>query len=450
MAGQGQSAASIFNINLRTAAVVLVFVFLLFATTIIAVPAAQAQNFIVLHPFSGNADGSYPRTGLTMDRAGNLYGTAVGGGTPSCHSGDYGPGCGTVFKLVRSGSGWSLSPLYSFSGSPDGAAPHSRLVFGPDGRLYGTTINGGQGACDSLFGVGCGTVFSLRPPANACKTAICPWSETVLYRFSGGSDGGEPLGDLAFDQAGNLYGTTLGGGNGGCGVGCGVVYKLTPSGGGWTESVVYAFTGGDDGSNPWGGVAFDNAGNLYGTTAAGGYVSNGDCYEGCGTVFQLTPSGSGWSENTLHIFQGNDGNFSVATFAFDQQGNLYGDSTSGGTHNGGVIFELSPSDGSWNFSLLEQSLSGNIQAGSWATLTIDSSGNLLGTSRGGGLYGQGYVFKLTQSNGVWSLTDVYDFYGGTDGGLPASSVAFDAAGNLYGTAELDGALNEGVVWEITP
>ena len=143
---------------------------------------------------------------------------------------------------------------------------------------------------------------------------------------------------------------------------------------------------------------------------------------------------AGWSENTLHIFQGNDGNFSVATFAFDQQGNLYGDSTSGGTHNGGVIFELSPSDGSWNFSLLEQSLSGNIQAGSWATLTIDSSGKLLGTSRGGGLYGQGYVFKLTQSNGVWSLTDVYDFYGGTDGGLPASSVAFDAAGNLYGTA----------------
>ena len=205
MAGQGQSAASIFNINLRTAAVVLVFVFLLFATTIIAVPAAQAQNFIVLHPFSGNADGSYPQTGLTMDRAGNLYGTAVGGGTPSCHSGDYGPGCGTVFKLVRSGSGWSLSPLYSFSGSPDGAAPHSRLVFGPDGRLYGTTINGGQGACDSLFGVGCGTVFSLRPPANACrKTAICPWSETVLYRFSGGSDGGEPLGDLAFDQ-GAIY-----------------------------------------------------------------------------------------------------------------------------------------------------------------------------------------------------------------------------------------------------
>jgi len=449
MADHEQNAASSFDINLRMRTVALTLAFLL-ATTLMANPGAQAQTFKVLHAFSGNADGSYPETGLTMDRGGNLYGTALGGGTASCHSSDYGPGCGTIFKLMRSGSGWTLIPLYSFSGSPDGAAPHSRMVFGPDGRLYGTTINGGQGTCDSLFGVGCGTVFSLRPPASACKTAICPWTETVLYRFSGGSDGGEPLGDLAFDQEGNLYGTTLGGGNGGCPVGCGVVYKLTPSNGGWTESVVYAFTGGDDGTNPWGGVAFDGAGNLYGTTAAGGYVNSGDCYEGCGTVFQLTPSGSGWSENTLHIFQGNDGNFSAAALAFDQQGNLYGDSTSGGTNNGGVVFELSPSNGNWNFSLLQQSLSGGIQAGSWATLTIDSSGNLLGTSRGGGRYGQGYVFRLTESNGVWSFTDVYDFYGGTDGGLPSSSVAFDAVGNLYGTAVVDGAFAQGVIWEITP
>ena len=268
---------------------------------IVAATQVQAQTYTVLHSFAGTHDGSYPETGLTMDRAGNLYGTTISGGGGNCPY--FGAGCGVVFRLAQSHSGWILTPLYSFAGSTDGEGPVGRVVFGPDGRLYGTTANGGVGNCDSIYGnSGCGTVFSLRPPSSACKTAVCPWIETVLYRFTGGADGGEPLGDIAFDQAGNLYGATLGGGNTNCPVGCGVVFKLAPSNGSWTESVIYKFTGSADGSDAWGGVAFDGMGNLYGTTAGGGHFAQGDCDEGCGAIWELTPNGSRLDRNhSAHV-----------------------------------------------------------------------------------------------------------------------------------------------------
>ena len=163
---------------------------------------------------------------------------------------------GVVFRLAREGQGWVLSPIYSFgSQKDDGVNPVSRVVFGPGGLLYGTTSSGGSGRG--------GTVFSLKPPATACKAALCPWVETILYNFTGGADGGDPLyGDLSFDQAGNIYGTTAGGGSSGEGV----VFKLARSGSGWTESVLWNFTGGSDGGLPVSGVIFDSAGNLYGTT----------------------------------------------------------------------------------------------------------------------------------------------------------------------------------------
>ena len=361
-----------------------------------AAPQTQAQTYSVIHSFSGNADGSFPETGLTVDRNGNLYGTTTAGGRGSCSS-EFGPGCGSIFKMSRSGSGWIVTPLYEFAGgTADGASSVSRLIFGPDGRIYGATINGGLGTCDSVFGTGCGIVFSLQPSGTICRTPMCPWTETVLYRFTGRGDGGEPLGDLAFDRAGNLYGATLGGGaHAG-----GVVFKLTPSSGGWTESVLYNFTGDADGGHPWGGVAFDSAGNLYGTTAGGGFIDNGVCSEGCGTVWKLTPSGSGWAETTVHTFNGTDGNFSAASFVFDQQGNLYGDATSGGTNDGGTVFESTPANGGWDLSILQQSLSGGTQGGSWASLTLDNAGNLLGTAKGGGVHGGGSVFRLTESGGA--------------------------------------------------
>ncbi|MGA3318568.1 MAG: choice-of-anchor tandem repeat GloVer-containing protein [Candidatus Korobacteraceae bacterium] len=139
-------------------------------------------------------------------------------------------------------------------------------------------------------------------PSSLCgiqahsATPYCPWIETPLYKFSGGADGSNPYGaTLVFDAAGNLYGTTFGGGGGSCSAGCGVVYKLTPAGSGWTESTVYAFTGGADGAAPWASVTLDQAGNLYGTTSAGGAF-------GGGTVYELSPSGSGWTKRTLHSY----------------------------------------------------------------------------------------------------------------------------------------------------
>ena len=395
---------------------------IVFALTALA-EEAQAQTFKVIHTFTGGGDGANPYAGLTMDQAGNLYGTAsVGGG-----------GNGAVFRLSKKGSGWVFTPLYSFQGPPDGATPQARVVFGPDGILYGTTSFGG--ACG-----GCGRVFSLKPYPTACTTALCGWQETVLYNFQGGSDGMNPaLGDLIFDQAGNLYGTTSRGGH----YGYGTVFELVPSQGGWTEKVLYSFTGGGDGSQPFAGLVLDKAGNLYGTTAYGGTY-------GWGTVYELTPSGSGWTVNVLHTFQGgNDGRYAFGGLIFDQSGNLYGDNWYAGQYVGGTVFKLAPSNGSWTYSVV-YSLSGSGYRGPAASLVMGGAGNLYGTTLNDGPYGSGNVFRLAPSGGGWTYTSLYDFTGGNDGGEPICNVTFDANGNLYGTTYYGGAYGYGVVWEITP
>ncbi len=239
--------------------------------------SVQAQTLNVIHNFTGGGDGADPRAGLTKDAAGNFYGTSRDGGTY---------GLGTVFKLALKGSNWILTPLDSFAGGNDGANPDAKVIFGPDRSLYGTTQIGGGGACAG----GCGTVFKLTVPATACKSAVCSWTETVIYRFAGGTDGeGPAYSDLIFDDAGNIYGTTRFGGGEGTDCdssGCGTVYELMPSGGGWTESILYRFTGTPDGYLPNSGVILDSVGNLYGTTYYGGPDTTG-------TVYQLTPSGSG-------------------------------------------------------------------------------------------------------------------------------------------------------------
>ncbi len=411
---------------------------LIFALAIVLDTTGQAQTFQLLHIFTGGQDGYGPSAGLTMDRTGNLYGTAAGGG---------GGGAGTVFKMTHKNGGWLFTPLYSFAGGNDGGNPYARVIFGPDGSLYGTTFAGG--GCSS--GGHCGTVFNLRPSASACKAALCPWTETVLYRFTGGGDGGWPgYGDLTFDQVGNIYGTTQTGGNAACDPpsGCGTVFKLVQSSGGqWTENVLYSFTGLDDGAYPAGSVIFDQSGSLYGTTARNGTY-------GCGTVFELTPSGAGWTERTLYEFnpsQG-DGCVSVAALIFDQLGNLYGTNSSGGLQDGGTVFELTPQqDGTWTEAVL-YSFTGTPGSndGPFGGLAVDAAGNLCGTTYGSGAYLQGNVFKLTPSNGAWEYTSLHDFTGGGDGSQPWGAVVFDSHGNLYGTASSGGANGNGVVWEITP
>lgn len=424
------------------------------ALAIFAAPVVQGQTFTVLHNFTGGTDGANPAAGLTMDKEGNFFGTALSGGN--------GVGYGSVFKLGRTGSGWVLVPLYDFAGGNDGAAPVSRVVFGLDGSLYGTTEFGGGGS-DCLLNLqisGCGTVFSLKPG----PTALGPWNEAVLYHFTGGSDGASPYtADLAFDQAGNIYGTTwLGGSEGNClyGQHCGTVYELTRSGGGWNQSVLWNFGQNGDGVMPVGGVIFDKAGNLYGTTSGGGQDGSGDfCYEGIygpTTVYQLTPSGSGWKENILYTFPSGSGDLVYSGLIFDQSGGLYGAGCNGGLsgNSGGFVFELSSLGGSWAYSGLYD-FSGGAGGGPVNSLFMDGTGNLYGTTFADGAHGYGSVFKLTLSNGTWTQTVLHDFTGGSDGAHPWGTPVFDASGNLYGTTFGGGIggscdIGCGVVFEITP
>ena len=409
---------------------------MLFALPVICSPSAQAQTFTVLHNFTGGPDGSQPEAGITMDSSGNLYGTAGAGGEAG---GCGGLGCGTVYKLARRGSSWIFSPLYSFTGGSDGACPVARVILGANGSLYGTTFAGG----DAYGGNGAGVVFNLRPTAHLMGSVFSPWTETVLHTFAGGSDGANPTGDLIFDHAGNLYGTAS------CTTAIcrGSVYELKPAGGGWTETILYAFSVGSDGYYPIGGVIFDNAGNLYGVTNAGGIF--------WGTIFELTASGSGWTETVLHNFQSaSDGAFPVGGLISDSSGNLYGTTGAYGPQGGGAVFELSPSNGIWTFDLAyDFHCSGDIcysLPGPQANLFMDSSGNLFGTTTQDGAYGYGNVFKLTPQAVGWTYTSLHDFTGGSDGAVPYSSVLEDANGNLFGTAAEGGTYGKGVVWEITP
>ncbi len=374
--------------------------------------AATAQTWTLLHSFTG-PDGYAPQAGVTMDAAGNFYGTTSEGGAHNQ---------GTVFKLTRRGSSWTLTTLYSFSG-PDGSTPSARVIFGPDGTLYGTTYYGGAGY---------GVVYRLQPPAGFCRSVQCSWTETVLYTFQDRSDGGYPIyGDLAFDQQGNIYGTAPGGGinSANCdSFGCGVVYKLTRSGASWTYSVLYSFTGNNDGGVPVGGVILDSSGNLYGPAAGGGAYQNG-------VVYKLTSSGSGWTESVLYDFPSlTDGTNPEGGLIFDRFGNLYGTTERNGEDSGGTVYELTPANGGWNFAVLAAVPA---YTGSVAKLAMDSSGNLYGTVA----LGSFEVFKLTHSGGTWLLTQF-------GGGGSVGSVVVDSNGTIYG-ADTYGQHNEGSVFAIT-
>jgi uncharacterized repeat protein (TIGR03803 family) len=244
------------------------------------------------------------------------------------------------------------------------------------------------------------------------------------------------------DSAGNIYGTTFSGGNlQACGgTGCGTVYKLTRSGSGWMQSVLHRFSG-PDGATPYSGLVPDAAGNLYGTTVNGGASGNG-------TVYQVTPSGSGWTETVIHDFQNSsDGRWPVAGLVMDAAGNLYGAAEVGGSGGGGTVYKLTFSNGHWTFATI-YSFTGT--AGPYSRLTLDGDGNLYGSTYGDGSAGFGMVFKLTRFNGGWSLGVLHNFSGGSDGASPLGGVILDASGNVYGTAETGGAYGQGVVFKIAP
>jgi len=226
-------------------------------------------NETILHTFTGSPDGAYPFLGaLILDQAGNLYGTTADGG----HSGCVGSGCGIVFKLSPGADGWTETILYTFTGGADGGNPYAGVLFDPQGNLYGTTFAGGSSNA--------GTAFELSPGSDGT------WTEHVLHSFTGVPDGALPAAPLIWDAHGNMYSTTEGGGQNRWGT----VYEMSPNGsGGWTENVVWNFTGMSDGGISSAGLAIDAQGNLYGTTLTGGLVNNQTCGGGCGVVFKLTP-----------------------------------------------------------------------------------------------------------------------------------------------------------------
>ncbi len=373
---------------------------------------------------------------LTMDAAGNLYGTTYKGGTTFCQG--LGVGCGFVWKLAPNTN--TVNLLHQFKGG-DGGNPVAGVVFDAAGNLYGTTVSGGA--------QNGGTVFKLARNADGT------WTDTVLYNFTNGADGSGPACTLVLDAAGSLYGTTLGGGA----HGKGTVFKLVPNrDGNWTESVLYSFTG-PDGANPDAGLTFDAAGNLYGTTYYGG--GSAACTNGCGVVFKLAPNPDGtWTESVLHSFTGGaDGAVPPASLIFDAAGNLYGTTFHGGctacTNGCGVVFELAPeSDGTWTESVLHSFTGGADGSYPEAGLVFDAAGSLYGTAANGGSKstvctntGCGVVFKVTPTSSGWSETVLRTFLGLAK--LPTAPVIFDPAGNLYGTTT-EGSANYGVVFEITP
>ncbi|MGC2108158.1 MAG: choice-of-anchor tandem repeat GloVer-containing protein [Candidatus Korobacteraceae bacterium] len=451
----GRSLNGMFHSRLQLESVVLALtIILLFLTFVflflfITAQPAQGQTYSVIYNFTGGNDGAYPQAGLTVDRAGNLYGTAWSGGFPGegCTSNGF-IGCGTVFKLVPSPSAWVFSTLYSFRGGTDGAWPYSGLTIGADGTLYGTTTRGGKAGSGAL--VSCGTVFSLKPPSHPHR----PWRETVIYRFQGGNDGaGAASGDVSFDPAGHMYGTTDGGGY--C-AGKTTVFELQPINGDWTESVLYRFSAGSDGAGTDAGVILDSAGNLYDTSIFGGNT-NGVCgSDGCGTVFELSRSAKGWTKTILYSFLGgSDGEYPYGGLIFDSAGNLYGTTLMGGGLGGGVAYKLSPSGGgNWSETVIHRFNGTGL--GSLSALVMDISRNLYGTNYSDGAYGAGTVFKLAPSGNTWTYTSLHDFTGGNDGGGPVGGVALNAHGNLFGNTQNGGTgsycyyRNCGVVWEITP
>jgi uncharacterized repeat protein (TIGR03803 family) len=330
----------------------------------------------VLHNFTRRRHSKHGHgpSSLIMDASGQLYGTTVAGGS-GCPGYQ---GCGTVFQMTPDHGNWTLKVVHQFNGK-DGFEPWGDLVPGDNGKLYGTASEGG-----AYVG---GTVFELTPNHGA-------WTENVLHSFGNGKDGVRANRGLISDAAGNLYGTTFfGGTSANCRDGCGIAFELIPNNGKWTEKVLHNFNR-ENGAYPVGGLILDGAGNLYGTTSQGG--AGPDCASGgCGTVFELSPGENGnWTEKVLHSFDHNfeDGYTPYASLLFDSAGNLYGTTYAGGTYDLGAAFELTPRNGKWTEKVLH-SFNGTDGAIP-SNLIMDAAGNLYGSTVAGGAYGKGTVFEI--------------------------------------------------------
>ncbi len=387
---------------------------MLFSLT--AVWAAPAEN--TLYTFTSGVDGSWPHEGVIFGPDGALYGATQYGGAHQL---------GTIYKVVPNSHGtWTQSVIYSFTDVNDGAGPICSLAFDAKGNIYGTTAFGGSSNN--------GTVFELSPNSDGT------WSATMLYAFTGGADGDQPLSGVIIDKGGNLYGATPLGGLGG-----GVIYELSPNtNGAWTQNVLHTFTGSS--SDGWipSSLLLDPTGNLYGTTTSG-------------AIFELSPSAGGsWTETILYSLNGKGDGGGPSSLIMDKSGNLYGTATGGGIMKNcdtgcGAVFRLGHSaSGAWTFNKL-YSFSGPDGANP-DSLLMDSLGNLYGATSGGGslaYWGVAFELKRNSTGQRWTYTLLYDFTTGTAGIGPA--LGSIKAGKLYGTAESTPSCYLcGTVFEVTP
>ena len=390
----------------------------------------------IIYAFTGGADQGGPAS-LIIDSAGNLYGVT--------NTAEW----GTVFELSPNGATWSYKLLYTFSGGADGGAPNA-IVLDHSGNLLGSTYAGGidnQNVCYdyNTNNFGCGVVFELSPTSGGT------WTESTLYSFLGGNDGGQPSGTLALDPSGNLFGIAGAGANS-----AGVVFEVSKTSGSWTETVPYAFT---YPASPSPGVSSDAAGNIYGGTEFGGLLNT--CQYGCGTLFQLSPVSGGYTYNTLYSFtDAFDGASPYQPPTIDNHGNLFvpTNSTFGGNYGGqflNVEFELSPAgSGKWHGSVVHDFPGSPDGFNAVSSLVRDAAGNLYGTTPGGGAYGWGTIFEVTPSGSASTEKILYSFQGTSDGSLPHAGLALDSAGNLYGVAQFGGSSNClagcGTVFKLSP
>jgi uncharacterized repeat protein (TIGR03803 family) len=389
----------------------------------------------VIYNFQGihtkKADGANPQAGVIADAAGNLYGTTSYGGACTVNTRQ---GCGTVYELSPSSTGWTETVIYTFTGGADGSYPNGNLIFDASGNLYGTAPAGGN---TTNCSAGCGVIFELSPKSGG------GWTQSVIYTFAGQPDGQAPGGGVIFDAAGNLYGVTSQGGTGttGCYLGCGTIFELSPaSGGGWTESILYSFPPTGVGIYPTAGLVFDGAGNLYGVTGEGGSTT---CNPGvgCGTVFRLANVSGTWEFGLLYTFQGPRGQSPQNRLVFDAAGNLYGTTAYGGATANGLVFELSPTaQGQWKQTLLHV-FNGDSNGFYPGALTIDASGNIFGTSNK-------VAFRLSPSSkGGWIFQVLSPLANGDTfmGPLLRNSV-----GDFFGVTYTSGTQSVGTVYELTP
>jgi uncharacterized repeat protein (TIGR03803 family) len=407
----------------------LIFTGLLAVVTVLSANAFASYTETVLYAFPKTGNVNQP-LGLVVDPSGNFYGPAAFGGAFNN---------GGIFELSPTSSGWTSTVIYSFAGGTDGGTPQGSLVRDASGNLYGGTGGGTGTSCTG----GCGQVYELSLTSSG-------WTKTTIHSFNT-TDGAYPYSTLLLDSAGNLYGTTAYGGT----YGHGVVFELSPSSTGWTETTLYSFKGGAQGYNASGPLAFDSQGRLYGTTQYGG----SGCLNGCGTIYQLSPPTSTvpwWTYRRLHAFTGADGmNPFASTLIFDAAGNLYGTAPQGGNSSGhGVVFELSPtSSGGWKLRVLHSFAGANDGILPEAGLVFDQSGNLWGTAANGGLYGWGTVFEMTPTaTGHWNLINQHSFANSSDGSTPQAPVYLDGLGNIFGVTSLGGTppSGYGTFWELSP